>query len=590
MPTVGLLRDELCEALGKQYSEEEFDELCFEFGLELDEVTSEKEELTKEQGADRAQDASDKIIYKIDVPANRYDLLCVEGLTRALLVFQEKMKAPFYKRVDPPMGSNPQQLIILPQTAQIRPHAVAAVLRNITFTQERYESFIDLQDKLHHNLCRKRSLVAIGTHDLDTIEGPFVYNAKPPSDIRFKALNQSKEYTAVELMDLYSKDSHLKSFLPIIRDSPVYPVIYDKNGVVLSMPPIINGEHSKITLDTRNVFIECTATDLTKAKVVLDTLVVMFSQHCDQQFTVEYAEVIQPDGTKCTYPDLTYRKEVVDVNEINKRVGISESAENIARLLTKMCLTSEVKDNGKLLEVEVPPNRHDVIHACDVIEDVAIAYGYNNIVKTVPNTNTIANQYPINKLTDLLRADMAAAGFTEALTFALCSREDVGEKMRKKFDDIPAVTIANPKTAEFQIARTSLLSGILKTIASNRKMPLPLKLFEISDVIVLDQTKDVGSRNFRSFCAVYCSKTPGFEVTQGLLDRAMQLLECPSDATEGYSLRASENPTYLSGRSADVLLKGKVIGTAGVLHPEVLSAFGLNLPCSSFEIDLEPFL
>ena len=94
------------------------------------------------------------------------------------------------------------------QTQLVRPHAVAAVLRNVTFNQESYKSFIDLQDKLHQNICRKRSLVAIGTHDLDTILGPFTYDAKPPGDIKFQPLNQDKEYTAVELMDLYSVSTY----------------------------------------------------------------------------------------------------------------------------------------------------------------------------------------------------------------------------------------------------------------------------------------------------------------------------------------------------------------------------------------------
>jgi len=72
------------------------------------------------------------------------------------------------------------------------------------FNQDSYKSFIDLQDKLHQNIGRKRSLVSIGTHDLDTIVGPFTYDAKPPGDIKFHPLNQDKEYTATELMDLYS--------------------------------------------------------------------------------------------------------------------------------------------------------------------------------------------------------------------------------------------------------------------------------------------------------------------------------------------------------------------------------------------------
>ena len=116
---------------------------------------------------------------------------------------------------------------------------------------------------------------------------PLAGEAHPPRDIKFVPLSQTKEFTSAQLMELYSTDSHLKSYLPIIKDSPVYPVIYDANNVVLSLPPIINGEHSKITLNTKNIFFEVTATDLTKASIVLDTLVTMFSQYCDKPFTVE---------------------------------------------------------------------------------------------------------------------------------------------------------------------------------------------------------------------------------------------------------------------------------------------------------------
>uniref|UniRef100_A0A3Q2EDM5 Phenylalanine--tRNA ligase beta subunit n=1 Tax=Cyprinodon variegatus TaxID=28743 RepID=A0A3Q2EDM5_CYPVA len=448
MPTVGIKRDFLFKALGKTYTDEEFEELCFEFGLELDEVTSEKEIISREQGDSKAADASDVILYKIDVPANRYDLLCLEGLVRGLQVFKNKLEAPRYRRLSPDSGE-PQRLIITKETAAVRPHAVAAVLRNITFTQERYDSFIELQEKLHQNICRKRSLVAIGTHDLDTICGPFTYTAKAPGDISFRPLNQTKEFTATQLMSLYKTDSHLRHYLPIIEDKPVYPVIYDSNGVVLSMPPIINGDHSRISLQTKNIFIECTATDLTKAKIVLDIIVTMFSEYCAKPFTVEQAEVVYPDGQIFTYPELTYRKEKLSGEFINRKVGISESAEQICQLLTRMCLLSHPL--GEEIEVEIPPTRPDIIHACDIMEDAAIAYGFNNVPRTTPRTYTVANQFPLNKLTELLRHDMAAAGFTEALNFALCSQEDIAEKLGKKISDVKAVHISNPKTADFQV-------------------------------------------------------------------------------------------------------------------------------------------
>uniref|UniRef100_A0A8D3BKQ8 phenylalanine--tRNA ligase n=1 Tax=Scophthalmus maximus TaxID=52904 RepID=A0A8D3BKQ8_SCOMX len=534
MPTVGVKRDLLFKALGRTYTDEEFDELCFEFGLELDEITSEKEIISREQGDSKASGASDIILYKIDVPANRYDLLCLEGLVRGLQVFKNKVEAPRYRRVSPVSGA-PQKLIITKETAAVRPHAVAAVLRNITFTQERYDSFIELQEKLHQNICRKRSLVAIGTHDLDTISGPFTYTAKPPGDICFKPLNQTKEYTATQLMSLYKTDSHLRHYLHIIEDKPVYPVIYDSNGVVLSMPPIINGEHSKISLKTKNVFVECTATDVTKAKIVLDMMVTMFSE-------------------------LAYRTEKLSSEFVNRKVGITESTEKIAQLLTKMCLRSQVTGVGDEIEVEIPPTRSDVIHACDIMEDAAIAYGFNNITRTTPRTYTIANQECVAALFPVIDNDFFHPNLTTVFLH--------------------------------QVARTTLLPGLLKTIAANRKMPLPLKLFEISDVVLKDDTKDVGTRNSRRFCAVYYNKSPGFEVIHGLLDRTMQLLEVKPGRGEGYHIQAADgkNSTFFPGRCAEIFVRGKSVGRLGVLHPDVINRFELTMPCSALEMDIEPFL
>jgi phenylalanyl-tRNA synthetase beta chain len=133
---------------------------------------------------------------------------------------------------------------------------VAAILRNVTLDKDAYDSFIEFQDKLHNNICRKRTLVAIGTHDLDTIQGPFSYRAKAPKDISFVPLNQDVEMNGEELMAFYENDRKLSKFLPIIRDAPRYPVIYDSRDTVLSLPPIINSNHSKIRLDTKNIFIE----------------------------------------------------------------------------------------------------------------------------------------------------------------------------------------------------------------------------------------------------------------------------------------------------------------------------------------------
>lgn len=592
MPTLGVKRDLLFEALGEKYTDNEFQQLCFAFGLELDEVTTEKQMLCKEQGFDAAitSKASEETIYRIDIPANRYDLLCLEGLVKGLLVFQGKAQPEICKFLVP---QSRQCLKIMPETSPIRPFAVAAVLRNITFTQAIYDSFIDLQDKLHQNICRKRTLVAIGTHDLDTVQGPFTYEARKPEDICFIPLNQTQQMNGKQLMDFYSTHTQLKQYLPIIRDSPVYPVIYDVNGIVLSLPPIVNSDHSKISLDTRNVFIECTATDLTKAKIVLDTIVSMFSTYCSPKFCVEPCDVVQHNSEIVTYPELRLRNEVISTRKVNASIGISESAKKIADMLTRMCLKARVDADGDSIHVSIPPTRHDVINACDIYEDVAIAYGYNNIKKSLPNFMHIAKQYPLNKLTEQLREQVAQAGFTEALTFTLCSRDDISHKLNKSIEQMAAVHISNPKTLEFQVVRTSLLPGLLKTLVANRKMPLPLKLFEISDIVISDEGTEVGARNERHICAVNCNKSAGFEIVHGLLDRIMQLLEVPwkgKDNKKSYHLQATDDLTYFPGRCANVVYNDVVIGKIGVIHPTVLQAFEVTIPCSAVEFTIEPFV
>ena len=189
---------------------------------------------------------------------------------------------------------------------------------------------------------------------------------------------------------------------------------------MLSLPPIINGDHSKITLDTKNVFIECTATDLHKAEIVLDTMVTMFSQYCEPKFQIEAVQVSYENNKRASevYPKLHKRQETLDVSNTNERVGINISASEMAVLLRKMGLNTQVKSDNEL-SVEIPPTRSDIIHVCDLIEDVAISYGYNNIVKTIPKTNCFSAEFELNKFSDLLRLEMAQCGYTEALTFTL---------------------------------------------------------------------------------------------------------------------------------------------------------------------------
>lgn len=611
MPTFAVDKQDLWDRLGRSYTTEEFDKLCFDFGMELDEDTTEEVEAKIKQGlpAERPQ-------LKLEVAANRYDLLCIEGVARALRVFLGKEKAPNYRLVYPPGGEDKLVTMKVARDCdRIRPLCAAAILRNIRFTPRSYASFIDLQEKLHQNICRRRSLVSMGTHDLDTLVPPLSYEALPPTSIEFVPLNKTEKYTADKLMEVYESDKHLSKYLHIIRDSPVYPIIYDSRRVVASMPPIINSEHSKITLNTRNVFLDVTATDQTKLDIVVNILVTMFSEYCEEPFTIEPVRIELADGTSKITPDISPRRTVAHASYINACTGLSLPPKDIATLLNRMTLSAQVSptDPDQLL-VEVPPTRPDILHECDIMEDAAIAYGFNNLPHTFPATNTVAQPLPISKLCDLVRRECAQAGWIEAVPLTLCSHEENFEWLNRKDDGTLAVRLANPMTIEYQVVRTSLLPGLLKTVRENRNHPLPVRIFETSDVVYKDTSLERQARNERHAAAVWCNKTAGFEVVHGLLDRIMHMLEVPkiastdSKAPTGYYIVSAEDPTFFPGRAAQIIyrppsgapkivqtLKSVVgqrdvaIGTLGILHPSVLQNFEIGYPCSALEFDLTPF-
>jgi len=593
-PQVNLNRDELFARLGKTYTEHEFDELCFEFGIELDEVTSERAMESKFLGNEAAAGAtttdasSDDVIYKIDIPANRYDLLCMEGISRALNVFKGTVPTPTFRAVEPASGTR-EKMVVKSSAMLVRPFVVCAVLRGVTFTKARYESFIDLQDKLHQNICRRRSLVAIGTHDLSKIKGPFTYEAQLPEEIEFVPLKQDKKFNAKELMEFYKQDQKLKHFLHIIESSAVFPVVRDADGTVLSLPPIINGAQSAISLDTKDVFIECTATDLNKAKIVLNTMVTMFSEYCATPFTVEPVDVVDCTGKETTYPDFMTRFVDADVDYINKRIGTDIDRKTMAALLCRMQLPTKLGADEKSLRVEVPPTRSDILHPCDIAEDVAISHGYNNIARTVPNTYTISSQQPINKFSDALRDEVARSGFSEVLTWILCSHDDNFANVKREDDGNSAAIVANPSSLDVQVARNSLLPGVLKARAANTDAPMPLKLFEVGDVVVLDPESDVGAKNSRRLLVLYSNVSSGFEVVQGILDRVMQVAGAATfDGKQpGYEVVESNEPTYFPGRQAYVMRDGAKIGVMGIVHPDVCANFGITTPTSVLELEIE---
>lgn len=233
------------------------------------------------------------------------------------------------------------------------------------------------------------------------------------------------------------------------------------------------------------------------------------------------------NGQTRVTPDLAPRTTTAEVSYINQCCGLELSSSEISNLLTKMAYRAKPSAmSPDTIDVEIPPTRADVLHQCDIMEDVAIAYGFNNLPRSFPSkSGTVAQPLPINKLSDIVRVEAAMAGWSEVLPLILCSHDENFAWLNRKDDGNTAVKLANPKTTEFQVVRTSLLPGLLKTIRENKAHSVPMKIFEVSDVAFKDLSLERKSRNERHFAAAFYGKSSGFEVVHGLLDRVMSMLK-----------------------------------------------------------------
>ena len=285
---------------------------------------------------------------------------------------------------------------------------------------------------------------------------------------------------------------------------------------------------------------------------------------------------------------------------VNACTGLSLEGPEVANLLNRMSLFAKTTVNTDELLVEIPPTRPDILHECDIMEDAAIAYGFNKLPKTFPRTSTVAQPLAVSKLSDMIRAECAYAGWVEVLPLILvrinstyiipanfrttissnlrltvfvpfqCSHDENFAWLNRKDDGTTAVKLANPKTAEYQVVRTTLIPGLLKTIRENKAHSLPIRIFETSDVVTKDPSSERQARNTRHLAAIWCNKTAGFEVVHGLLDRVMAMLEIPRllagdpKAAHGYYIRETDGKQWKSPA------KGLVLGAVNLTR----SAFG----------------
>ncbi|KAK4523657.1 hypothetical protein GAYE_PCTG71G1553 [Galdieria yellowstonensis] len=604
MPTVTVDRELLMSSLPGIVSDEDVENICYEFGLEVDEICYETWTLGSRarsgiqslvSNEDGKEEEEQHQVFRIEVPANRTDLLSADGIIKALRVFRGFDKPPMFS---PCCSSSPIRLTIKPAVQQVRQYMLSAVIRGVVLNRLRYQSIIDLQEKLHQNICRQRSLVSIGLHDLDKVQAPFVYDALPPTEIKFVPLGLDKEYRADQLFEYYDGDPQLRKYTALIRQFDRYPVVLDAKNRVLSLPPVINGDLSKVTLSTRNILVDCTGTDWTKTQIVIRTIVAILSQYCEKPCHVEpvTVETVSSDHSikEQSSPDMTMHSFTLDLEYAKKMLGVDISPDRALQLLSRMQLFATIEDSMNTIRVQAPIHRDDILHPCDIIEDLAVAYGYDNLPERFPCTVTQGKLLGINMFSDLVRREgLAQQGFTEVLTWVTVSQAENFEMMQRPDDGNTAVRIMNPKTLEFQSCRFSLLPGILKTLRENRMVKLPIRLFELSDTVHIQRDHQVGAVNRRSLAAVYCSSTAGFEVIHGLLEHIMKIVGLPNktNATNmnyfWLDEKTCNDDAYFPGRRALVRFGNTKVGILGWIHPQVLQNFGLSNPCSALELDID---
>lgn len=565
MPTISINKAYFHKLIGKQLTFEEFSDIAFDYGLEAEE------------------DKDNPANVKVELPANRYDLLCVEGLALSLTQYLG-LKPRVEFNCEPPKHT----LTVRKEVKLVRPIGVSGIIRNVTFTQEAYDSFIDFQDKLHHNLGRKRTLVSIGTHDYDKTRPPYFYTAKKPTEFSFTPLNQNKSMTGKEMLDFYKEDLNLKAYVPIIENAEVIPLIMDSENNILSMPPIINSELSKISLQTKNIFIDITATDQTKALIALDVIMSSFSMYSSTPFTFEQVKILDEDIGEYLSPKTPlYKTMQVKKPYLERITGLTLDIPSIETNLTKMGLVTKHLE-AETFEVSIPFYRSDVLHQCDIAEDLAISIGYNKVPYTEPDVICLGKQNELNKESELMRQEMAFAGFTECLNFSLCAKDDLGKRLLRE-DDERAVVISNPKSQDFQVGRTTLLPGLLKSLQSNKKNKLPFQLFELGDIMIVGDNKkeqeNVGAFNRRKLAACHSnSHTSGLDLIHGLLDMIMAKMY---KGKLDYELRESHKSHFLHDLQCSIFINGKEIGEMGIMHPEVMKITGISVPTSFIELDFE---
>jgi phenylalanyl-tRNA synthetase beta chain len=565
MPVVDVDADELRRLTGhEEKTDEELIDDLFALGLEYEGET-EDGELQLEFGPDRL------------------DRLSVEGVARSL-----RYQYGDDRGVYVPNTNDPDWTIEVDESVpDERPYVTGAVIRGVDLDDAALDSLIQLQEKLHATMGRKRAKGAIGIHDLTMLKGEVLtedgrdghaitYRGVAPEGDRFVPLDADREMTPAQVLTDHPTG---ETYAPIVEAYERYPAIYDEIGL-FSFPPVINGRRTEVSTDSRDLFVELTGTD----QWTIDRMCNVVCYALDARgATIEEVEVSYPDGT-LPRPDFEVETKTVAHERIEGMLGVDLGVEETVDLFERSGLDAAVDDGA--YEVSIPPYRTDVLHPLDLIDDVGRAYGFNELDPRYPDVATVGGRHERSTLEAAARTSLVGLGFEDLLDFHMISEGENYERMGVApgtdvvGGDDP-VTITEPYSEDYTMLRTWALPSLMMVLENNTHRAYPQDLAEIGLAAGADADENTGVAEHRTVAAVLARHDATYE------DAKSRLASLCSDFGADLETPATDHPTFIDGRAAAVVIDGESAGVIGEVHPRVLVDHDLELPVAAFEFRLD---
>jgi phenylalanyl-tRNA synthetase beta chain len=508
----------------------------------------------------------------VEVTGDRPDLLCRQGIARAINGFRGRETGAPKLEVAPTKN----EVFVDESVLGVRPVIVCALARGLALRDEDVAELMQVQEKLTLTHGRRRRKVAIGIHDAAPIKFPLKYAAYAGRGLSFVPLGCEREMNLDEILREHAKG---KEYAWTLAGFSRFPVITDANGAVLSFPPIINGTLTTVTDATTDLFLDVTGTDFDACNVALN---ILCQNYFDDGARIE-SVTVHSKGAKLVCPDARPEKLVLDSRDCNRALGLELAKSEIVNCLAKQRIDAEEgKSGGRDVVAFIPRYRADFLHEADLIEEVALGYGYNAFAPLKPRIYTRGAVSELTELSDKARDALSGAGFVEFAGFVLTSE---GKAARAESPE-SVIKIRNPVSEDYGALRASLLPGVLEVLSENTHRAYPQRLFEVGETVARDAWSDARSRTVLKAAALAAHADAEFSETVTALSVLFKAL-----GKEFFLERASGGAArqFIEGRAARVVATsdGDEIGFVGELHPRVLENYGVRVPVAGFEIVLK---